>query len=315
MDQDGGKDRSNGLNTAGAKYGTGYCDAQCPHDLKFIDGLSNTVNWNSTSNPPVGKYGACCAEMDIWEANSRATAYTPHPCSITGPSRCDSNSCGDNEGGNRYNGVCDKDGCDFNSYRMGDTSFFGRHSGFTVDSTQELTIVTQFITHDGTDSGDLVDIRRVYVQGGKVVPNSESSVAGVHGSSVTDAFCAEMKTAFGDINDFQRKGGLRAMGEALDRGMVLVMSLWDDSLADMLWLDSDYPPSADPSHPGVARGPCNTNTGSPAYVREKYPTASAKYSKIMVGTIGSTFGNGHDTSSNVDDEFGDNRRLNDALHI
>jgi len=315
MDQDGGKDRSNGLNTAGAKYGTGYCDAQCPHDLKFIDGLSNTVNWNSTSNPPVGKYGACCAEMDIWEANSRATAYTPHPCSITGPSRCDSNSCGDNEGGNRYNGVCDKDGCDFNSYRMGDTSFFGRHSGFTVDSTQELTIVTQFITHDGTDSGDLVDIRRVYVQGGKVVPNSESSVAGVHGSSVTDAFCAEMKTAFGDINDFQRKGGLRAMGEALDRGMVLVMSLWDDSLADMLWLDSDYPPSADPSHPGVARGPCNTNTGSPAYVREKYPTASAKYSKIMVGTIGSTFRNGHDTSGGADDEFGDNRRLNDALHI
>merc|ERR1711862_996636 len=184
-----------------------------------------------------------------------------------------------------YNGVCDKDGCDFNSYRMGDTSFFGRHSGFTLDSTQELTIVTQFITHDGTDSGDLADIRRLYVQGGKVVPNSESSIAGVHGSSVTDAFCSEMKSAFGDINDFQRKGGLKAMGEALDRGMVLVMSLWDDSLADMLWLDSDYPPTANASLPGVARGPCNTTTGSPEYVRAKYPTASAKYSKIMVGTI------------------------------
>jgi cellulose 1,4-beta-cellobiosidase len=25
-------------NTAGAKYGTGYCDSQCPHDIKFIEG-------------------------------------------------------------------------------------------------------------------------------------------------------------------------------------------------------------------------------------------------------------------------------------
>jgi len=25
-------------NKAGAKYGTGYCDGQCPRDLKFING-------------------------------------------------------------------------------------------------------------------------------------------------------------------------------------------------------------------------------------------------------------------------------------
>lgn len=41
MDADGGKERataSGGSNTAGAKYGTGYCDAQCPHDMKFMEG-------------------------------------------------------------------------------------------------------------------------------------------------------------------------------------------------------------------------------------------------------------------------------------
>jgi cellulose 1,4-beta-cellobiosidase len=27
-----------GNNKAGAKYGTGYCDSQCPHDIKFING-------------------------------------------------------------------------------------------------------------------------------------------------------------------------------------------------------------------------------------------------------------------------------------
>ena len=38
MDADGGVANSGGLNKAGAQYGTGYCDAQCPHDMKFIQG-------------------------------------------------------------------------------------------------------------------------------------------------------------------------------------------------------------------------------------------------------------------------------------
>jgi cellulose 1,4-beta-cellobiosidase len=37
MDQDGGLSKYSG-NKAGAKYGTGYCDAQCPRDMKFING-------------------------------------------------------------------------------------------------------------------------------------------------------------------------------------------------------------------------------------------------------------------------------------
>lgn len=37
MDEDGGLAKHSG-NKAGAKYGTGYCDTQCPHDIKFIDG-------------------------------------------------------------------------------------------------------------------------------------------------------------------------------------------------------------------------------------------------------------------------------------
>lgn len=37
MDEDGGMSKYP-TNKAGAKYGTGYCDAQCPRDLKFING-------------------------------------------------------------------------------------------------------------------------------------------------------------------------------------------------------------------------------------------------------------------------------------
>jgi cellulose 1,4-beta-cellobiosidase len=38
MDADGGLSKYEG-NTAGAKYGTGYCDSQCPRDIKFINGV------------------------------------------------------------------------------------------------------------------------------------------------------------------------------------------------------------------------------------------------------------------------------------
>ena len=37
MDSDGGLAKYSG-NKAGAKYGTGYCDSQCPRDIKYING-------------------------------------------------------------------------------------------------------------------------------------------------------------------------------------------------------------------------------------------------------------------------------------
>jgi len=313
MAEDGGKDKSNGLNKAGAKYGTGYCDAQCPHDIKFIDGEANVKGWDSESNPPIGDYGICCAEMDIWEANSRATAYTPHPCDITGTLKCTGTECGDNTADERYDGVCDKDGCDFNSYRMGDKLFYGREGDFKVDATRKVTVVTQFITSDGTDTGDLVDIRRFYVQDGQVLPNSNSTVPGVRGNSITDDFCSDMKRAFGDTDDFKRKGGMKAMGEALDRGMVLVFSLWDDSMANMLWLDSVYPADSDPKTPGVLRGPCKTTSGTPEYVRANFPDATARYTNVRFGPIGSTFGP-QGGEAKEDSKYGDDRRLG-AVHV
>src|ERR1700761_7446108 len=41
MDADGGVARFP-TNKAGAQYGTGYCDSQCPRDLKFINGIVST---------------------------------------------------------------------------------------------------------------------------------------------------------------------------------------------------------------------------------------------------------------------------------
>jgi len=288
MDADGGLSKYP-LNKAGAKYGTGYCDAQCPHDLKFINGEANTIDWQPSSNDKnsgTGFYGTCCTEMDIWESNSLATAVTPHICTVGGQYRCNGTECGDNS--SRYLGVCDKDGCDFNSYRMGNTQFFGK--GLAIDTSKPFTVVTQFITTDGTANGDLSEIRRLYVQNGEVIPNSQTNFPGIKPySSISDQFCNDQKTLFGDNNDFEKKGGLRAVGNAFDRGMVLVMSLWDDHEVFMLWLDSDYPVNQPTSKPGIARGPCSTSSGRPNDVESQYPNSNVVYSNIKYGDIGSTY--------------------------
>ena len=79
------------------------------------------------------------------------------------------------------------------------------------------------------------------------------------------------------------------MGEQMKNGMVLVMSLWDDHEANMLWLDSNYPLDKDPSIPGVNRGPCPEDSGVPADVEANFPDATVIFSKIRVGDLDSTY--------------------------
>lgn len=219
--------------------------------------------------------------MDIWEANSISTAYTPHPCKNPGLQACTGLDCGD--GADRYRGVCDKDGCDFNSYRMGVKDFYG--PGMKLNTKAKMTVVTQFI---GSGSS-LSEIRRFYVQNGKVFKNSQSAIPGVTGNSLTDSFCAAQKSAFGDTSSFANLGGMNGMGASLARGHVLVMSLWDDHAVNMLWLDSTYPTDADPNKPGVARGTCSIDSGKPDEVERDFPNSSVVFSNIKFGPIGSTF--------------------------
>jgi len=295
MDPDGGT-ANHPSNEAGAAFGTGYCDAQCPHDLKYVYGEPNMNDWDPSDVDPnsgFGHYGSCCAELDIWEANSVASAFTVHPCDITGYYRCEGIECGDNKSDNRYDGVCDKDGCDFHHWRLGDQKYFGPGSEFQVDTTKPMTVVTQFITDDGTDQGEFVEMRRIYLQDGKIIDNSFTNIEGIDTTdSISTKFCDQMKDVFQDEPDFQKKGGLANFGGAMDRGMVLVLSLWDDFDAHMLWLDSQYPLDKDPSQPGVDRGPCSTDSGKPEDLANTTPDSIVKFSKLRVGTLGSTFPGG-----------------------
>lgn len=89
----------------------------------------------------------------------------------------------------------------------------------------------------------------------------------------------------GDGFVFDDLGGMKQMGEALQRGMVLVMSIWmsDDG---MLWLDGS---EGDSSSPGNLRGPCTAEEEEFEFIQARFPDASVSFSNIKWGEIGTTY--------------------------
>ena len=75
-------------------------------------------------------------------------------------------------------------------------------------------MVTQFITDDNTDNGNLVEVRRFYRQNGQDIENSKPEFdlgELAEFDSITDEFCGESKNLFGDYNDHEIKGGLQVL--------------------------------------------------------------------------------------------------------
>jgi len=173
---------------------------------------------------------------------------------------------------------------------MGNQTFYGRGAGYAVDTTKPMTVVTQFITDDGTDLGKLIEIRRFYVQDGVHIHTPQTTILGEKAvDSITDGFCEDKKKLFGDINDHKLKGGLEAMGDSLDRGHVMALSLWDDVEVNMLWLDSCFPLDKSCSDPGVHRGSCpGGENSSPSFLRREYPNSWTSFANAAIGEIGST---------------------------
>jgi cellulase len=257
---------------AGAAYGEGYCDgefllhgpkhigdqhancsaAQCPKQT-WSDGLANVNN-----------YGACCNEMDIWEANRAATALTPHTCNETGLYQCTGDLCG-------FSGVCDQWGCSDNPYKNGNPHYYGLGAGFNVDTSRPFTVVTQF---PAFPNGTLQQINRLYVQDGKIIGNAAQNETGMQPwTSIDTAYC--------EANDggshFLDLGGMPTIGGALTRGMVLIFSIWWDTSGNMTWLDSG------------SAGPCTADESGPVVIQKEQPDVQVTWSNIKWGEINSTF--------------------------
>jgi cellulose 1,4-beta-cellobiosidase len=256
MPEDGGSSKFPS-NKAGAAYGTGYCDSKCTRDNKFVYGEANTLN----------KQGSCCTEVNVWDANTMATSFAAHSCDGSAN--------------------CDREGCDFNPFRLGSQFFYGPGLGYHLDSTKPFTVVTQFLTANHNDESPLVEIKRFYIQNGKIIDNPSAPYLSGSYNSLSDDFCAAEAKAFGETSAKQER--LASIGAALDRGLVLTLSLSVDDKENMLWLDGDYPANGDISQPGVSRGTCPNTSGRPSDVEEQFADASVKYMNIRYGAIGSTF--------------------------
>merc|ERR1739845_75699 len=104
------------------------------------------------------------------------------------------------------------------------------------------------------------------------------TVNGNQHSDITEDYCSDWVAETKDGTNFLEKGGLGAVEQAFENGVVLVMSMWDDHYANMLWLDSTYP--VDSSDPGAARGPCPTTSGDPKDVESSQANAKVTFSDI-----------------------------------
>jgi cellulase len=67
------------------------------------------------------------------------------------------------------------------------------------------------------------------------------------------------------------------MGESLQRGMVLIFSIWNSEGDFMQWLD------------GGNNGPCSPTAGDPKRIVEQNPEVSVTFSNVRWGEMGSTY--------------------------
>merc|ERR1712019_232048 len=104
--------------------------------------------------------------------------------------------------------------------------------------------------------------------------------------SITQQFCEDWVGTTKDGTNFIQKGGMAEVDRSVSKGLVLVMSLWDDHFANMLWLDSIYP--TDSSDPTNYRGSCSKDSGVAADVESQSASSHVIFSKIKTGKIGTT---------------------------
>jgi hypothetical protein len=140
----------------------------------------------------------------------------------------------------------------------------------------------------------------VYIQDGKEIANPASKEPGVEGAALSDGYCKAIKSKFkdtrgrkqkeGSFDQFGKHGGMKKVGESLDRGMVLVLSLWDDPGDNMRWLDS-ISPKHNQKAPGAVRGPCDRDQGEAMHERRMHQRAFVTYGNLSYGAIGSTVKN------------------------
>merc|ERR1712021_94079 len=148
---------------------------------------------------------------------------------------------------------------------------------------------TRMVATSSTDSGKIKEVKQFYTQNGKTIDHPHYTINGNKHNSINDAMCKDWVADTKDGTNFVEKGGMQAVDDIFTNGAVLVMSFWDDHYANMLWLDSLYPITADPiADKGSYRGPCSKTSGNAQDLEKNVPNSTVRFSDIRWGPIGST---------------------------
>jgi len=256
-----------GGNKAGARFGTGYCDAHCPRDLQFVAGEANMLDWDLDAN--MGRYGHCCHELRLWRANAQDASLSMHPCSFDGAARCEGGACGSDASRSLCEG---EGGCELPAQGGSGDDLFG--DGGFVDTTRPFTVVTRFLTDDGSDKGQLSAVQRLFVQDGRVIGGGVDADEISVSPQLTEAYCRDQAAASGQSKTWNGRR-LQTLGKALDRGMVMVLALEDETGL------------TNHSAGGHRLRPCPVDSGEPA-ARAAYAESMVSYWGFRHGPIGST---------------------------
>ncbi|KAI9166322.1 Exoglucanase 1 [Paramyrothecium foliicola] len=279
MEPDGGK-ATFPTNKAGAKFGTGYCDASCPRSNRFNGGRANYDNWIPSETDPYngeGHYGACCSEFDVLNSNAHSYLMSSKPCKNPGYEVCDASWCDPEKVLYGEDFACDKYGCEYQPYRLGNKDFYGR--GKILDTGKPFTVVTRF---------EEERVTQFFIQDGKKieVPSAQAEELPDE-SGLSKDYCRAKQSLFDEPDRFDQVGGFSKHQEAVRTPMVLTMAITDDHWAHNLWLDSIWTPELE-GQPGSERGPCVPENNDPAYISANYGQATGHNteSSIMFRCLG-----------------------------
>jgi cellulase len=120
----------------------------------------------------------------------------------------------------------------------------------------------------------MTEIRRLYVQDGKIIQNAAVNITGPPVQNYMNNNYCSLKPG---SERYMELGGMEAMGDALSRGMVLIFSIWWSEGDFMQWLD------------GGSSGPCNTTEGDPKNIVKIQPDPAVTFSNVKWGEIDSTY--------------------------
>jgi cellulose 1,4-beta-cellobiosidase len=164
--------------------------------------------------------------------------------------------------------------------------FYGPNK--TIDTQHKFTVVTQFHTSNGTDLGELVEIRQFFVQHGVLIPQQGLRLPGQDFfDSINKSFCESVTTR--SENEFQNRGGMEAISRAMDQGLVLVMGIWTGEVTNTLGSIQKVPATRRASLRTINEGICPRETRTQPFVQKHYPHASVKFSNLRIEPINSSW--------------------------